>query len=340
MLLFYLIQLVIFYQLSTAFPRNFGNHDISAKESTDGIARFFIIGDWGGVHVPPYKTPSEIAVAHAMGKLGKTFNTSFQLALGDNFYSHGVQSVTDPRFKHTFEDVFTAESLQTPWYVVAGNHDHLGNVSAEIEYSKISHRWTFPDYFYAFSLMQSDKQKKLVDFVMIDTILLCGGGNLSDWEDTPLDGPKNSRVAEAYWQWIEGELRQSTAPYLLVGGHFPVYSVAEHGPTKCLVDRLRPLLHQYHVTAYVCGHDHNLQHLAEDLDGSKMNYFVVGAGGVVENSHAHASNVPADSLKYFWGGDIILGGFGLMEINSTQMTFSFIEHTEKTLYQTVLKPRV
>ncbi len=50
-----------------------------------------------------------------------------------------------------------------------------------------------------------------------------------------------------------------SAPYLLVGGHFPVYSVAEHGPTQCLVDRLRPLLHQYHATVYVCGHDHNLQ---------------------------------------------------------------------------------
>jgi tartrate-resistant acid phosphatase type 5 len=49
------------------------------------------------------------------------------------------------------------------------------------------------------------------------------------------------------------------APYLLVNGHYPVYSVAEHGPTQCLIDHLRPLLHQYHATAYICGHDHNLQ---------------------------------------------------------------------------------
>lgn len=70
-----------------------------------------------------------------------------------------------------------------------------------------------------------------------------------------------------------------------------------------------------------------------------MNYFVVGAGDIAENNHDHASNVPADSLKYFWGGEIILGGFGLIEVNSTQMTFSFIEHSEKTLYQTVLQPR-
>ena len=50
-----------------------------------------------------------------------------------------------------------------------------------------------------------------------------------------------------------------SAPYLVAAGHFPVYSIAEHGPTKCLVDRLRPLLQQYKATAYLCGHDHNLQ---------------------------------------------------------------------------------
>jgi hypothetical protein len=45
---------------------------------------------------------------------------------------------------------------------------------------------------------------------MIDTVLLCGGGNLSDWERSSLEGPSNLFVAEAYWQWIEDQLRQST----------------------------------------------------------------------------------------------------------------------------------
>jgi hypothetical protein len=71
-----------------------------------------------------------------------------------------------------------------------------------------------------------------------------------------------------------------------------------------------------------------------------MDYFVVGAGDIVEDSQKHASDVPAGSLKYFWGDGLLLGGFALIEVNTTQLTFSFIEHSEKTLFQTVLKPRV
>ena len=74
-----------------------------------------------------------------------------------------------------------------------------------------------------------------------------------------ISGPESIEDAEAQWDWLEATLRSSTAHYLIVGGHYPVWSIAEHGPTKCLVDRLRPLLQKYNVTAYINGHDHNLQ---------------------------------------------------------------------------------
>ena len=57
------------------------------------------MGDWGGLPFLPYETPSENAVAKAMGKLGVQLNTSFQLALGDNFYFEGVHSAEDSRFQ-------------------------------------------------------------------------------------------------------------------------------------------------------------------------------------------------------------------------------------------------
>lgn len=34
-----------------------------------------------------------------MGKLGVQLNTTFQVALGDNFYFDGVHSATDSRFQ-------------------------------------------------------------------------------------------------------------------------------------------------------------------------------------------------------------------------------------------------
>ena len=69
--------------------------------------------------------------------------------MGDNFYSSGVRTVADPRFTATFEHVYTSPALKAAtWYMIAGNHDHLFNVSAQIAYTNISPRWHFPDFFY------------------------------------------------------------------------------------------------------------------------------------------------------------------------------------------------
>jgi hypothetical protein len=128
MRLIFFFHLVILYQLSTTFSTNFGNdylkdiffciniffsgrYDLSAIESDDGIARFLVVGDWGGLPFLPYETPSEVAVADAMGKLGAKLNTSFQLALGDNFYFDGVSSAHDSRFEVNYIFLEEARSL-------------------------------------------------------------------------------------------------------------------------------------------------------------------------------------------------------------------------------------
>ena len=76
---------------------------------------FLVMADWGGQPTAPFTTPAELSTAAGMGRIAETVNASFALAVGDNFYSSGIRTdVNDPRFKHTFEDVFTASSLQGP----------------------------------------------------------------------------------------------------------------------------------------------------------------------------------------------------------------------------------
>lgn len=70
-----------------------------------------------------------------------------------------------------------------------------------------------------------------------------------------------------------------------------------------------------------------------------MDYFVVGAANFISNNHDHEKAVPPDSLKFFWAGSKLFGGFGLIEVNNTQLFFSFIDHSEKSLYQVTMKPR-
>jgi 3',5'-cyclic AMP phosphodiesterase CpdA len=44
--------------------------------------------------------------------------------------------------------------------------------------------------------------------------------------------------------------------WLLVAGHYPVFSTGQHGDTSELKSYLLPLLTKYKVHAYFCGHDH------------------------------------------------------------------------------------
>ena len=64
---------------------------------------FVMLGDWGGQEEAPYYTPAQKEVATQMGRKAAETNSKFTIALGDNFYYHGVKDVDDPRFKETFE---------------------------------------------------------------------------------------------------------------------------------------------------------------------------------------------------------------------------------------------
>ncbi|XP_046717235.1 tartrate-resistant acid phosphatase type 5a [Silurus meridionalis] len=308
---------------------HFGGLEPEANQSS---IRFLVVGDWGGLPNAPFITPIEWATAREMGRTAEQLGADFVLALGDNFYYKGVKSVDDPRFQETFENVFTAKSLNVPWYVVAGNHDHAGNVHAQIQYSKMSQRWNFPYYYYElnFDIPHTDATLQVL---MLDTVLLCG--NTDDFQDGKPSGPESSVLANRQLLWLQERMHSSTADFLLVAGHYPVWSVSKHGPTDCLLKRLRPLLVKYKATAYLCGHDHNLQYFKE----SGVGYVVSGAGNFIDPDMRHRNSVPRNSLKFFTGKSSTLGGFAHMEVTDKKLTLTFIQARGTSLYRTVLSKR-
>merc|ERR1719461_187489 len=143
------------------------------------------------------------------------------------------------------------------FYAIAGNHDHRGEVEAQIGYrSPTVTRWNYPDYWYGFKKDIGDNMH--AEFLMIDTVLLVGE-SFHDIENNifvAATGPKNLQRAQSQWTWLETSMRDSTADFLFVVGHYPVYSPCSHGSTHDLYENLQPLLERHQVTAYIAGHDH------------------------------------------------------------------------------------
>ena len=127
------------------------------------------------------------------------------------------------------------------------------------------------------------------------------------------------------------------------------------GSTECLIKNVMPLLHRYRVSAYLSGHDHNLQHVSFSNLGSTVEYFVVGANALNSHSLANVDSVPQGSLKYHWPTttDYVNGGFLMVQANSTNMVMNFVKsspkygvpiprfgYTTSILYTKTILPRV
>ncbi|KAM9856457.1 tartrate-resistant acid phosphatase type 5a [Aulostomus maculatus] len=312
------------------FPAAF--QDLQGDSRNRTSIKFLAIGDWGGVPYPPYITAVQKATAQEMSKVAVQMGADFVLALGDNFYYRGVDSVDSSRFKDTFESVYTAKSLKIPWYVIAGNHDHAGNVKAQIEYSQKSDRWKFPSYYYELNFHIPNTGKTLT-IVMLDTVMLCG--NSLDYMDEKPRGPLCAVAANRQLTWLQERMAHSKADFLLVAGHYPVWSVSEHGPTECLLQRLLPLLIKHNATAYLCGHDHNLQYIEE----SGVGYIVSGAGNFLDPDVRHWNHVPKGSVKFFTGQASTLGGFIHAEVTKNEMIVTFFQAKGTSLYRAILSQR-
>jgi len=226
---------------------------------------FVLIGDWGrNGH------DNQRDVATQMGKTAQAINSAFTVSVGDNFYEDGVAGLNDPQFQTSFETIYTAASLQSPWKLILGNHDYRGNVQAQLDYSKTSPRWRLPARYYTETLTLPDGA--LAAFYYLDTSPFIkkyyGSKVRVEGQDT-----------QAQLDWLDAQLAASKAHWNIVIGHHPIYTALDNGDGEDhdqpdLIARLNPILTRHEVPVYICGHDHTLQ--AVKMDG--ISHIVTGAG--------------------------------------------------------------
>jgi len=297
------------------------------------------IGDWGASYTPPAKQKADTCAlapgvncsTHGvsgcgyneqqqqdglqMGKFAAANKVDHVMLLGDNFYGSGIHGDdTSCRFKKTFEDIYNASSLEDiPFYAIAGNHDHGGNVSAQIAYTQLQKRWVYPDWYYGFAKSFTDPETNAevtMDFLMFDTVLantvVVDGvreysAEIRDEHPHLRVVPADMPTPEEQWEWLESQMKASTADYLWVGGHYPVWSGCSHGPDKVVNAKLKPMLEKYHATGYMCGHDHCQEHIDE---GKGPVYVLSGSGFECCYPGNNADKVPKGAIKMaYWIGD-------------------------------------
>jgi tartrate-resistant acid phosphatase type 5 len=327
--------IALFLLLTASYGQSERNASDSEVNMNQSI-RFLQIGDWGGIRKPPYYSKSQILGAQGMNKVAMQQGSQFVISSGDNFYDYGVTSIKDKRFNATWMDVYGQQPnlRDLPWYMIAGNHDHETNVSAQIAYSSVSSTWKFPSLYHKQSFASADGTVSL-DIVFIDTYLLTGTISGSSY-------PKQIKDMKQY-AWLVDILKLSKADYIIVNGHYPIYSPCSYGNTRTLISHLQPLLESYRAH-YVSGHEHCIA----DMEIHGIHYFLNGIGNDCCYARHKIRNVPADSLRYLLaqqtktkkgGMDGIYSGFSSFHVTKERMKVAFYDQDGHVLHESVVLPR-
>ncbi|MGH9768409.1 MAG: metallophosphoesterase, partial [Blastocatellia bacterium] len=155
----------------------------SLKESGQPV-RVLAFGDFGN------GSEGQKQVAAAMLKTHRQTPFDFAITLGDNFYSAGMESTADPRWKTWWDALY--DPLGIKFYATLGNHDWglADSPAAEILYTRQSPSWRMPAPYYTFTAGP-------VQFFALDS----------------------NEISEAQLLWLKDELAKSRARWKLVYGH-------------------------------------------------------------------------------------------------------------------------
>jgi len=312
----------LFVASQTAVVGGLVSKNLYAADPAGQSLNFAVIGDWGR-----HGRTDQMQVATQMGIACQNAAASFIVSVGDNFYETGVTSTTDPQFQKSFENVYTAQSLQAPWHVILGNHDYCANCDAQLEYAKSHPRWNMPARYYSQvhpigGFIANTAKAPRVEIFYIDTSPF-----IVAYKQHHLIAPNiaNQNTAQQL-QWLEQALAASNAQWKFVMGHHPIYSSGiAHGDQPEIIEHILPLLQKYKVNAYFAGHDHDLEHLKV----GNLDLIISGAGS--ENRPVKTPGTSPFSRA--------VSGFMMTSVTAKAVQFQFIDNLGNLLY-TASSPRI
>lgn len=298
----------------------------SAPTAPAAAFSFLVVGDWGRDGLCCQRD-----VATEMAAVANATHPAFIASTGDNFYEKGIVSHDDPQVTSSWRDVYSSLG-DVPWNVVLGNHDHEGSVNAQLDLSEKDNIWHYPAPYY-FQTFESSR----VFVAYLDTTCLYYD-DLSMFPALASNASLRTHCTKQQLADLDTELsglRPEKVRHIIVIGHHPFYSSSSDAEGEKELqskfrDRLVPILKKYKVTAYVCGHEHLLEHF--DL-GDGLHSFVSGAGSKIRTvSLAQPTSVFSLDRQGFLQ-------VALPEKDSEHLVFKFYDYTGAVVHSTALPQR-
>ncbi|CAL1392533.1 unnamed protein product [Linum trigynum] len=307
-----LFSIIFFFTIPSCFSQL---TRLEHQVKDDGSLSLLVVGDWGRRgHF------NQTIVASQMGRIGKELDIDFVVSTGDNFYDDGLKGPHDPAFEESFTEVYTAESLQKPWYTILGNHDYRGDAVAQLNpfLRKVDSRWL--------CLRNFMVDTEIATFFFVDTTPFVDKyyteeSHTYDWRGV---SPRKAYLANLLKD-LETALRESSSRWKIVVGHHAIRSAGHHGDTEELIQHLLPILKANNVDLYVNGHDHCLEHISSH--DSPIQYLTSGAGS--KAWRGDTKKYDERVMKFFYDGQ----GFMSMQLTNANVEVLFHDVLGQVLHR-------
>jgi hypothetical protein len=265
-----------------------------------GAVSFLAMGDWG-MGNDGQRRVAETLAAYAQ----KVGNVQAVVLAGDNFYMK-VADVKDPVWKHIFEDMYDIKRLNVPFFACLGNHDYLDNkAQVELDYAKFNpgSRWKMPARWYRVDI---PSDKPVVTLLMLESTK--DKMSAADWA--------------AQMAWMDEQLSKVPAGvWTVAAAHHPLFSNGGHGDNGVMQTNWGPIFLKRHLDFYLCGHDHDLQHL--EIPGQTESFVLVGGGGAGTRQMVKDTRGPFSKS---------INGFGHFQFTPEKATVRYISAAGETVH--------